>query len=68
MSLPPATPLLVGVGTASADAEPVALMTEALVAAAEDAGAGSLLAAIGRLAVPQGTWRYPDPARLVAEA
>lgn len=68
MTLPGRTPLLVGVGTAAASTEPVALMTDALRAAADDAGARSLLAALGQLAVPQGTWHYPDPARLVADA
>lgn len=62
------TPLLVGVGATSFPAEPVQLMIDALRAAADDAGAPSLLAAVERIAVPQGTWRYPDPARLVAEA
>ncbi len=60
--------MLVGVGTASASEEPVALMAAAASAAADDAGARSLLGAIDRIAVPQGTWSYPDPARLVAEA
>ena len=32
-----------------------------------DAGAPSLLGDIDRIAVPQGSWSYPDPARLVAE-
>lgn len=62
------TPLLVGVGAVSFPAEPVQLMIDALRTAAEDAGAPSLLGALERIAVPQGTWRYPDPARLVAEA
>ena len=42
-------------------------MALALEAAAADAGAPSLLAAVDRIAVPQGTWSYPDPARLVAD-
>jgi acetyl-CoA C-acetyltransferase len=41
-------------------------MALALEAAAEDAGAPSLLGAVDRIAVPQGTWSYTDPARLVA--
>ncbi|HEY1989061.1 MAG TPA: hypothetical protein VGG43_06330 [Acidimicrobiales bacterium] len=60
------TPVLVGVGSASDDAEATQLMTLALQAAARDAGAPSLLEAIDRVAVPQGSWDYPDPARLVA--
>jgi acetyl-CoA C-acetyltransferase len=65
-ALDPRTPVLVGVGTAAADAEAVELMACALEAAAADAGAPSLLTAVDRIAVPQGTWSYPDPARLVA--
>ena len=42
-------------------------MALALEAAAADAGAPSLLAAVDRIAVPQGTWSYADPARLVAD-
>jgi acetyl-CoA C-acetyltransferase len=60
------TPVLVGVGTATGDAEPVELMARALTAAGADAGAAGLVARTDRIAVPQGTWDYPDPARLVA--
>lgn len=63
-------PVLVGVGTASDDCEAAELMAIATRRAAQDAagpGAGRLLAAIQRIAVPQGSWRYPDPARLIAE-
>ena len=70
-SLDPRTPILVGVGAASGDAEATELMARALLAAAADAGAdagGRLLPRIDRLAVPQGSWSYPDPARLVARA
>jgi acetyl-CoA C-acetyltransferase len=59
--------VLVGVGTAHDDAEAVELMVMALEAAATDTGSSSLLGAIDRIAVPQGTWAYADPARLVAE-
>jgi acetyl-CoA C-acetyltransferase len=55
------------VGTAHDDAEAAELMVMALEAAAADAGSSSLLGAIDRIAVPQGTWSYADPARLVAE-
>jgi acetyl-CoA C-acetyltransferase len=64
----PRTPVLVGVGTASDHAEATELMTLALQDAARDAGAPEILEAIDRMAVPQGSWAYPDPARLVAEA
>ena len=62
----PRTPVLVGVGTASADAEAVELMAEATVRALADAGGRGLGALVDRVAVPQGSWTYPDPARLVA--
>ncbi len=42
-------------------------MARAVVAAAHDAGSTSVLGAIDRMAVPQGNWAYPDPARLVAD-
>jgi acetyl-CoA C-acetyltransferase len=64
----PRTPVLVGVGVASRDAEATDLMTEALRAAVADAGAPRLGAVIDRVAVPQGSWTYPDPGRLVAGA
>src|SRR5580658_10684102 len=67
MTVDARTPVLVGVGTATADLEAAALMALALEAAALDAGAPSLLAAVDRIAVPQGTWSYADPARLVAD-
>ena len=62
----PRTPVLVGVGTASADAEASELMGAATAAALADAGGRGLAAAVDRVAVPQGSWTYPDPARLVA--
>ncbi|MGP8058819.1 MAG: acetyl-CoA acetyltransferase [Acidimicrobiales bacterium] len=65
--LDPRTPVLVGVGTASEPTEPSTLMTLAVEAAADDAGARSLLGAIDRIAVPVGTWAYRDPGRLVAD-
>lgn len=60
-------PVLVGVGEASADAEAVTLMVAAVEAAVADAGTPALAAAVDRVAVPQGSWSYPDPARIVAE-
>jgi acetyl-CoA C-acetyltransferase len=62
----PRTPVLVGVGTAADPCEPAELMARAVVAAARDAGSTTLVAAADRIAVPQGTWSYADPARLVA--
>ena len=68
------TPVLVGVATASqrcddpSDAsEAVALMAQALVAAADDAGAGGLLSRLDQVRVTKGTWGYTDPARWVAD-
>jgi len=55
------------VGAASSEASAVELMTQAVLAAGSDAGATTMLAAIDRIAVPQGSWSYPDPARMVAE-
>jgi acetyl-CoA C-acetyltransferase len=67
-SLDPRTPVLVGIGTASGDDEATELMTRALLAAGSDAGPGRLLGMIDRIAVPQGSWAYADPGRLVADA
>jgi acetyl-CoA C-acetyltransferase len=65
-ALDPRLPVLVGVGTASASAEAAELMTRAVLAACEDAGSPSIAGAVDRVAVPQGTWGYRDPARLIA--
>ena len=72
------SPVLVGVGAADAEAsgaaaglypgEPADLMVAAVESALADAGAPSLRRAVDRISVPQGTWAYPDPARLVADA
>ncbi len=43
-------------------------MAQALVAAADDAGAGRLLGRLDQVRVTKGTWGYSDPARWVAEA
>ncbi len=59
--------MLIGVGTATADAEPVELMALALEAAGADAGPAGILERVDRIAVPQGSWQYPDPGRLVAD-
>jgi len=66
-SLDPRTPVLVGVGAVSGDAEATELMGRALEAAGTDAGSRGLLERIDRIAVPQGSWAYSDPARLVAD-
>ena len=42
-------------------------MALALEAAAADAGPTGILGRVERIAVPQGSWGYPDPARLVAD-
>lgn len=63
----PRTPVLVGVGTSVDDAEAAELMVRATLAAGADARARDLLAAVQRVAVPRGTWSYPDPARIVAD-
>ena len=63
----PRTPVLVGVGVASDGAEATELMARAVIEAAADAGTTAILAAVDRIAVPQGSWSYPDPARLVAD-
>jgi acetyl-CoA C-acetyltransferase len=55
------------VGTATADAEAVELMALALEAAGVDAGPAGILDRVDRIAVPQGSWHYPDPGRLVAD-
>ncbi|HEY7946116.1 MAG TPA: hypothetical protein VID75_00495 [Acidimicrobiales bacterium] len=65
-AIDPRTPILIGVGTAEGDDEAVELMAAALAAAAVDAGSSSVLGAVDRIAVPQGTWSYPDPGRLLA--
>ena len=59
--------MLVGVGSASGDAQATELMVGALVEAGSDAGSARLLESVDRVAVPQGSWSYPDPARLVAD-
>jgi acetyl-CoA C-acetyltransferase len=47
--------------------EPIALMADALRAAAADAGSSSLLGAANAIYVPRGFWAYRDPGRLLAE-
>jgi len=69
------TPVLVGVAAVSqriddprVAKEPVALMIDAVRAAAADAGAPGLLARADSIRVPRGFWEYSDPGRLVARA
>jgi acetyl-CoA C-acetyltransferase len=73
-SVEPRTPVIVGASQVlnqPADladvVDAIGLMEQALVGAARDAGSARLLPAIDRLAVVQGRWRWPDPARLVAD-
>ena len=54
-------------GTASDHAEATELMARALRRRSPTPERPALAAAIDRVAVPQGNWTYPDPARLVAE-
>lgn len=75
MSIDDRTPVLVGVATAAQRLddpteakEAVALMAQALAAAADDAGAGGLLGRLDQVRVTKGLWAYTDPARWVADA
>jgi len=65
-SLDPRLPVLVGLGAAASSASVADLMTDAVVAAAADAGAPGLLGRIDSIAVPQGSWSLTDPGRTVA--
>ena len=65
-SLDPRLPVLVGLGAADDAAPVVELMSDAVSAAAADAGAPGLLGRVDCIAVPQGTWSLTDPARTVA--
>jgi len=67
MDVDPRTPVVVGVGTASAAVEACELMTAACEAAARDAGSPAVLGAAQCVLAPQGTWGYHDGARLVAD-
>jgi acetyl-CoA C-acetyltransferase len=70
--LDPRTPVLVGAAAVrqrcddSAEAlEAVELMAAATEAAAADAGVPSLRSAVEQIWVPEGTWSYADPGRLL---
>ena len=74
-TIPPRTPVLVGVGVAmrreddpARALEPIDLMLEAVRAAGADCGASALLAQVGSVAVPRGRWRYRNPAGEIARA
>ncbi len=58
--------MLVGLGTANDSAPVSELMTRAVRAAGDDAGAPGLLAGLDRILVPQGSWTLTDPARTLA--
>lgn len=70
----PNTPVLVGTGqliqrpeNPVEALEPLALMGEALQAAAADAGAPALLQRASHIWVVKGAWPYPDPAAALAQ-
>ena len=72
----PRTPVLVGCGQVvqrkvelelERAREPLALMHEALLLAAEDAGAPGLLSAADSIRVPRGLWEYANPGAWLAE-
>lgn len=72
-TVPPRTPVLVGIGVAmrreddpARALEPIDLMLEAVRAAGIDCGSPKLLANVGSVAVPRGRWRYRNPAGEVA--
>jgi acetyl-CoA C-acetyltransferase len=69
------TPVLVGVAAVQQKIddyqralEPVALMEQALRAAAADAGCPELLLQADEIMVPKSMWGYSDPGRLLADA
>ena len=47
--------------------EPLELMVEAVLRAADDAGSRELLRRAGAVRVVRGMWRYADPGRVIAE-
>jgi acetyl-CoA C-acetyltransferase len=70
----PRNPVLVGAGVAhqrhddpTLAAEAIDLMTVAAERAAEPAGGPALLGAVDAILVPEGTWSYADPGRLLAD-
>jgi len=74
-TLPPNTPVLVGIGfhqeridDPTQCAEPYQLMVHAVRRAAADAGSAALLTQIDSISVPQGMWQYRNPGKLIADA
>jgi acetyl-CoA C-acetyltransferase len=72
--LDPRTPVVAGVGVATQDidepgrgVDAATLMTTAAQQAGADSGSDAILAALQQVAVPAGTWSYPDPGRIVAD-
>lgn len=70
-----ATPVLIGCAAVqqretdiSRSREAIALMVDAVHAAARDCGNEKILQYVQRIYVPKGLWSYSDPARLVATA
>jgi acetyl-CoA C-acetyltransferase len=68
-------PVLIGYGTTSQREEdstnalePIALMLDAVRAAARQAGHPSVLKDVQRIYVPKGRWPYADPGRAIARA
>ncbi len=74
MSIPPRTPVLVGIAQVeqrerdpAKAQEPLELMVAATKLAAEDAGSRELLARADSVRVIRGIWPYTDPGRAVAQ-
>ena len=74
MTIPPRTPVLVGIAQVEqrerdplAAREPLDLMVEATKLAAEDAGSRELLTRADSVRVIRGLWPYADPGRVVAQ-
>jgi acetyl-CoA C-acetyltransferase len=66
-TIDPSTPVLIGIGLGGSGAEPADLMAAATEAALVDACGHRMADEVVCISVPQGSWSYPDPARLVAE-
>ena len=73
MTLPGNTPVLIGVGAVrhrpddGPTPEPLDLLARAAAEADADHGGRSLLAELGWIGVPKGSWTHPDPARALAD-